>query len=152
MSGYELAQLNIAQMRAPLDAPEMAGFTGNLERVNALADVASGFVWRLQTEDGDATALRPFGDDVLVNVSVWRDVASLHAYVYGSAHVEIMRRRQEWFDRMKEAHLVLWWVQAGHRPDEVEAKARLEVLRSRGPSPEAFTLRDAFPPPNEAAP
>ena len=78
MSEYELAQLNVAQMRAPLASPGMAGFTGNLERINALADAAPGFVWRLQTEDGDATALRPFGDDVLVNVSVWRDVASLH--------------------------------------------------------------------------
>jgi uncharacterized protein DUF3291 len=85
---------------------------------------------------------------LLVNMSVWRDVESLNNYVYGSAHVEIMRRRRNWFERMPQAFLVLWWVPAGHRPSVAEATARLEVLRSKGPTPEAFTFGQAYPPPD----
>ena len=150
MSNYELAQLNVALMREPLESPTMADFVANLERINALAEGSRGFLWRLQTEEGDATALRPLGEDTLVNVSVWRDVESLNAYVYQSAHVEIMRRRKEWFERMREAYVVLWWVPKGHRPTVAEAVAKLELLRSHGPTKDAFTFRQAFPPPDDA--
>ena len=92
---WHLAQLNIGRLRAPVDDPALADFVANLDPINALADATPGFVWRLQTEEGDATALRPLGEETLVNVSVWRDVESLNKYVYGSAHVEIMRRRKE---------------------------------------------------------
>lgn len=147
MSTYELAQLNVARMKEPLESPTMADFVANLERINALAESSPGFLWRLQTEEGDATALRPLGEDTLVNVSVWRDVQSLNKYVYQSAHVEIMRRRKEWFERMREAYVVLWWVPKGHRPTVSEAIAKLELLRANGPTQEAFTFRQAFPPP-----
>ena len=151
MSAYELAQLNIGIIKGTMDSPIMADFAANLERINALAECSSGFVWRLQTEAGDATALRPFEDEnTLVNMSVWRDVESLSTYVYGSAHVELMRRRREWFERMREAFLVLWWVPKGHRPSVVEALAKLELLRARGPSAEVFTFHHAFPPPDAA--
>jgi hypothetical protein len=149
MSAYELAQLNIGIIKGPMDSPVMADFAANLERINALAERSPGFVWRLQTDDGDATAIRPFEDEnMLVNMSVWRDVDSLNTYVYSSAHVEVMRRRREWFERMTEAFLVLWWVTTGHRPTVAEAIARLEILRTKGPTPEAFTFRKAFPPPD----
>lgn len=150
MSKFELAQLNIAAMKEPLDSPSMADFVENLDRINALAESSPGFVWRLQTDDGDATALRPLGDDTLVNISVWEDVEALHAYVYKSAHVEIMRRRNEWFDRMRESHVVLWWVPSGHQPTELEAIERLELLRAEGPTEAAFTFKHAFPPPDAA--
>jgi hypothetical protein len=149
MSAYELAQLNVGIIRGPMDSPVMADFAANLERINALAERSAGFVWRLQTEDGDATAIRPFEDEnMLVNMSVWRDVDSLNSYVYSSAHVEVMRRRREWFERMTEAFLVLWWVAKGHRPTVAEGVAKLEILRAKGPTPEAFTFRKAFPPPD----
>jgi hypothetical protein len=151
MSAYELAQLNIGIIRGPMDSPVMADFAANLERINALAERSPGFVWRLQTEDGDATAIRPFEDEnMLVNMSVWRDVDSLNSYVYSSAHVEVMRRRREWFERMTEAFLVLWWVAQGHRPTVAEGVAKLEILRTKGPTPEAFTFRKAFSPPDAA--
>jgi hypothetical protein len=106
-------------------------------------------VWRLQTEDGDATALRPFEDDrTLVNMSVWRDIESLSDYVYRSGHVEIMRRRREWFERMDQASLVLWWVPRGHRPTVPEAIEKLEMLRAKGPSAAAFTFRQPFAAPD----
>jgi hypothetical protein len=147
MSAYELAQLNIGIMKEPLESPGMADFVANLDRINALAEASPGFVWRMQTDEGDATALRPMGDDTLVNMSVWRDVESLNHYVFKTAHVEIMRRRREWFERMHEAATVLWWVRKGHRPDMTEAAEKLQLLRAQGPTEHAFTFRQAFPPP-----
>jgi hypothetical protein len=153
MSGYQVAQLNIGIIKGPMDSPVMAGFAASLQRINALADRSPGFIWRLQTEAGDATSIRPFEqENLLLNMLVWRDVESLNAYVYGSAHVDIMRRRREWFERMKEAFLVLWWVPAGHRPSIPEAIAKLELLRAQGSSAEAFTFRQAFPAPDAARP
>lgn len=149
MSAFEIAQLNIARLSAPIDSPQLADFVANLDRVNALADAAPGFVWRLQTEDGDATAIRHFGDDYIVNMSVWRDVQALHDYVYRSAHTQVMRRRKEWFERMREAYMVMWWVPAGHRPSLEEADDRLRRLREHGPTEYAFTFKKAFPAPGE---
>ena len=152
MSGYELAQLNIGLIRGPMDSPVMAEFAESLERINAVAEASPGFVWRLQTESGDATAIRPFdNENLLVNMSVWADLDSLRKYVYRSAHVEVLRRRREWFEEMSEAFLVLWWVPRGHRPALAEAIARLEQLRARGPHPEAFTFRQVFPPPDASS-
>jgi len=144
MPGYELAQFNLAHTKAPLGSAAMAEFEANLDRINALADAAPGFVWRLQTEAGNATALRPFGDRTLVNVSVWRDLAALQDFVYRSAHVDIMRRRQEWFEPMREAYLVLWWIRSGDRPTVREAFDRLSLLRFKGPSAQAFTFRQPY--------
>lgn len=151
MSAYELAQLNIGVIRGPMDSPVMAEFAANLERINALAERSPGFIWRLQTDAGNATALRPFEDEnMLLNMSVWRDLESLNAYVYRSAHAEIMRRRRQWFERMDKPFLVLWWLPRGHRPSIAEAVAKLELLRSQGPTPAAFNFRSAFAPPDAA--
>jgi hypothetical protein len=149
MSAYELAQLNIGIIRGPIDSPVMAEFVANLDRINALAERTLGFVWRLQTEEGNATAIRPYpeNENMAVNLSVWKDVDSLRLFVFHTGHMEIMRRRREWFEKMDEAFLVLWWVPKGHRPDIEEAKARLELLRRKGPTAEAFTFRQAYPPP-----
>lgn len=151
MSSHDLAQLNIARLLAPIDSPQLAEFVANLERINALAEEAPGFVWRLQTEEGNATAIRHFGDEVIVNMSVWKDVESLYAYVYRSGHMEVFRRRQEWFDRMRGSHLVLWWVPAGDRPSLSDAESRLDRLREHGSTPDAFTFKKVFPPPGSPA-
>lgn len=149
MTHYHLAQLNIAQLIAPLDSPELKDFVDNLERINALAEQSPGFVWRLQTEAGDATAIEhPFADDMIVNMSVWEDVESLHQFVYKTAHAPIMSRRREWFQRMTKAYMVLWWIPAGHEPTLLEAKQRLDLLQQQGPTAQAFTFKKAFPMPN----
>jgi hypothetical protein len=146
---WELAQLNIGRMRAPLDDPQIAGFVAALEPINALADAAPGFVWRLQTEDGDATAIRAFPDDLLlVNMSTWTSVEALADFVYQSDHRGVMAHRRQWFEKLDEAFTVLWWVPAGHRPSLDEAKARLLQLRAEGPTAEAFTFRRPFPDPD----
>lgn len=154
MTQYHLAQVNIARMRAPLDDPLMAGFVERLEDINRLADESPGFVWRLQTEEGDNTAVRAFDDDtILINMSVWTSQESLHDYVYRSTHNQIFARRNEWFLVMDGATSALWWVPAGHIPPIDEAKERLDTLQASGPSPSAFTFLKPFPPPNgEATP
>lgn len=151
MSGYHVAQVNIARLLAPLDSPQLAGFVARLEEINSLADGAAGFVWRLKTEDGDATALRPYEDDrILVNLSVWKSVEELCEFVYRTPHAEVMRQRRAWFERLAEAWLALWWVPIGHLPSVEEAKLRLELLRTHGAGPMAFTIRQPFPPPDAA--
>ena len=146
MAEYHLAQLNIAKMKFPLESPEMAGFVARLEDVNALADVAPGFVWRLQTDDGDATGIDFFGGDVLVNLSLWTDLEALHDFAFRSAHREVLARRREWFATLDKAYAVLWWVSAGHIPTLEEAAERLECLRRDGPCPRAFTFSKSFQP------
>ncbi len=149
MSAYQLAQLNIGIIRGPMNSPIMAEFAANLERINALAERSAGFVWRLQTPEGNATAIRPFeNESMLINMSVWEDAESLRKFVYRSAHADILRRRREWFEKMSEAILVLWWVPRQHLPTVEEAIARLQLLRHKGPHPEAFTFRETYPPPD----
>ncbi|HEY2076891.1 MAG TPA: DUF3291 domain-containing protein [Streptosporangiaceae bacterium] len=146
MARYHLAQLNVGLVRAPADSPELADFMAGIAPVNAMADAEPGFVWRLQDGDGPgATALRPRGPDLMVNMSVWETLEALRDFVYRNGpHLDFMRRRREWFHRMAEEHLVLWWVPAGHIPDVGEGLSRLDLLRANGPSPLAFTFRDPF--------
>ena len=142
-----LAQVNVARLRHPIDHPATAEFVAGLAPVNAVADSSPGFVWRLQTDDGDATALRVFPDpEVIVNLSVWTSVDALHAFVYRSDHRAFLRRRAEWFDRTTTPAVALWWVPAGHLPDVAEARDRLDFLADHGPTPYAFGLRTAEPP------
>jgi hypothetical protein len=151
--GYHIAQVNIARMLAPLDDPQLAGFVARLEDINALADSSPGFVWRLQTDDGDATALRPYDDDlILFNFSVWETPEQLREFVYRSAHVGVMRQRKSWFERFEGMYYALWWVPAGYIPSVEEAKQRLEHLRLYGDSKVAFSFARLFPPPDAPNP
>jgi hypothetical protein len=149
--GFQLAQVNVARMREPLDHASMQGFVDGLEPINALADGSPGFVWRLQTDEGDATALRVFDDEMMiVNMSVWASVEALRAFVFRTGHADYLRNRSAWFARLAEAPTALWWIRAGSTPTVDEAKVRLELLRERGPTAEAFSLREPFPPPGSA--
>jgi hypothetical protein len=148
---WHVAQVNVGRLRAPIDDPLVGEFVGGLDRINALADVAPGFVWRLQTEDGNATAIRPVGDDELlaINMSVWESVEALADYVYRSEHLTFMRRRSEWFERFGTSHLALWWTPAGTIPSVPEAMARIAQLDRYGPTPDAFTFKQRFAPPHD---
>ena len=131
-----------------MDSELMAGFVALLDPVNELADASPGFVWRLQTDEGNATSLRIFGDDEqLVNMSVWESADALWNFVYSGDHLAVMRRRREWFQGFGDIYMCLWWVPAGHIPDIPEAETRLTHLREQGPTPTAFTFKSAFPPP-----
>ncbi|HEY0537849.1 MAG TPA: DUF3291 domain-containing protein [Actinoallomurus sp.] len=147
MTDHHLAQLNVGRLRQPLDAPESAGFVAGLKPINALADASPGFVWRLTDEGGeDATSLHPNGDDMIVNLSVWESREALWDFTYRSDHLELLRHRREWFVRMTEPFMVLWWVPAGHVPSVEEALGRLDRLREKGPGPVAFTFREPYDP------
>ena len=144
---WHLAQLNVGRMVAATTEPEVAEFMAALDPINALADAAPGFVWRLQTETGNATDIHEFDDPLLLlNMSVWESIETLRSFTYTTAHTDVLRRRREWFDKLAEAHLVLWWIPAGHIPTTAEAIERLEMLRRDGPTPAAFTFRVPFEP------
>jgi len=147
--GFELAQINAAVFRKPKDDPANLDFMNALDSVNAAAENAAGFVWRLQDESGNSTSFNPSGNpDLIVNISVWQDVESLKNFAYRETeHIAIMRRREDWFVP-KESGLALWWVNAGERPDPAQALARLRFLKSKGPSPKAFTFAKPFPRPD----
>ncbi|MFF8844603.1 DUF3291 domain-containing protein [Streptomyces sp. NPDC015127] len=148
MTAYELAQVNIARLKHPLDSAELKDFVDNLDPVNAVADAADGFVWRLKDATGNATDMRVFGDDMMmVNMSVWRDPNALTAFMYQGMHRELLARRYEFFERVQEVMTTMWWVPAGHRPTVGEAEERLRHVREHGPTEYAFTLRTPFPPP-----
>ena len=141
-----LAQVNVALMKGELDEPVMAGFVERLDEINALADRSPGFIWRLQTGEGNATYVRPFDDArIIANLSVWQTVEQLHDFVFKSAHAPLVRRRQEWFSRFQGSYVALWWVPEGHVPTVDEAKERLGHLDRNGPTPFAFTFKDRFP-------
>jgi hypothetical protein len=148
MSGrFWLAQANIARMRASIDDPIMSSFVAQLEEVNGVADKSPGFIWRLQTEDGDATALRVFDDDrILFNMSVWDSIEALRRYVYQGRHASSLRDRRQWFEHVEAPVLVLWWIPEGHVPTVQEARERLELLERSGPTRDAFTFKQPFRP------
>ena len=148
MTSYHLAQLNIATMKFAIESNEMSDFMDKLDEINSLADAAPGFIWRLQTEDGDATGIDYFGTETLVNMSVWKDLQSLHQYVYKTAHAKIMSRRKEWFHRIEDVYTVLWWIPEGSVPSLRESKEKLALLRANGPTAQAFTFKQAFSSPN----
>jgi hypothetical protein len=142
---HYIAQLNIASMVAPIDSETMAGFVARLDEINALADSYDGFVWRLQTEDGDATALRPYEDErIIVNMSVWESVDVLFDYVYKSTHVELLKSRKEWFSHIKDFYMCMWWIPAGTIPTPEEAKHRLDYMQNNGITPYSFTFRQRY--------
>lgn len=141
----QLAQLNIADAKFETDADQMTGFTGRVDAINALADRAPGFIWRMVDdgpEDG-ALSLRMEGH-ALVNMSVWENIESLFNFVYRTAHTKVMQGKRDWFTSIPREHMVLWWIEHGHIPDLDQAKAKLDLIRANGPSPDAFSFALPF--------
>jgi hypothetical protein len=151
VSKYHIAQLNISTLLAPIDSPQLSEAVANLDRIHALAEDSPGFVWRQKNEEGDATGIDYFVSDKIGNLALWDSVDVLHNYVYRSAHVEIMRRKKEWFNKMGDAYMVLWWEPADHISSVEEAAQKLNVLREHRPTAEAFTFKKAFPAPSKLA-
>jgi heme-degrading monooxygenase HmoA len=150
---HHIVQFNVARLRAPLDDPLISEFVEALDPINALADATPGFVWRLQTDSGNATDIRLYDDEsVVVNMSVWDRLESLRAFVYSSEHKRYLARRHEWFTPMDGHYLVLWWVPASVIPDPREGVKRLAYLNEHGPSPQAFTFRQSFSAPADDRP
>lgn len=116
-----------------------------MEPLNTLADDSPGFVWRLQSDTGDATSIQVYEDPmILINLSVWENLETLKAYTYRSDHATIMKRRREWFAKIKSATVALWWIESGSLPTAEEARQRLACLDQHGPTPFAFTFKTPF--------
>jgi hypothetical protein len=145
-----LAEINIGRLVAPLDDPRIAGFVAQLDPINALADAAPGFVWRLQSTSGNATDIA-YNDDpfILLNMSVWESIEALSDYAYASKHVEALRDRAKWFEKMDKPHYCLWWIPAGHIPSVAEGRERLEHYQTHGATPYSFWFSKPFPAPAE---
>jgi hypothetical protein len=147
MTTHLLAQVNIARMIGAEDNDVMAPFMAALDSVNALAESSPGYIWRLKTDQGNATAIRAYDDDrILFNLSVWQDVDTLRNFVYKTMHADFLKRRKEWFSAMKDMHYALWWIPADHVPSVVEARERLEHLHTHGPTKQVFTFAKVFEP------
>jgi hypothetical protein len=141
LMAFQLAQFNMARLLHPLDHPQIAEFVAGLDRINHLAETSAGFVWRFKTDSGNATdAEHPWSADpfIIVNMSVWETPDDLKNFVYRSRHLDFYLKREDWFEKLPEAHYVLWWIPAGHIPTLEEAKERLEHFRRHGATPHAF--------------
>lgn len=148
MDRHHIAQLNVARALAPLDDPVMADFMAQLDEINELGERSPGFIWRLRGDDGNATGYSPLPDArIIVNFTMWRSIDELWAYTYRSDHKRVFARRFDWFERWPGPSVVLWWQPAGTIPTLDEAMRRLQLLADHGPSPEAFTFKQRFPPP-----
>lgn len=150
MSEYQLAQMNVGIARDAMDSEVMKGFADRLDEMNTLAEQSPGFVWRLvDDESGDATSIQAFENpNMIVNMSVWQDIASLKHYVYQTVHVEMLKDKKLWFEKMAESHQVLWWVPKGHTPTIEEGKQRLQLIQQNGASAEAFNFARPFEAPS----
>lgn len=147
---WHLAQINIGRLVAPHDDPRVAGFFDALDRINALAEASSGFVWRLQSDSGNATDIAVAPDPLfIINMSVWQDAESLFGFVYRSAHTEIMAQRKNYFERFPTAYQALWWIRAGELPTVNDGLSRLWMLDRFGPGPDAFTFKQRYPQPGQ---
>lgn len=148
MTQYQLAQINIATAKGSMNSELMKSFVDRLDEINRLADQSPGFIWRLQTEAGDATSIQAFDDpDIIVNMSVWESIEALKNYVYKSMHIELIRGKDSWFNKPISVYQVLWWVPVGYLPSTDEGKQKLEYLQKNGPSKDAFTFAKPFKPP-----
>jgi Domain of unknown function (DUF3291) len=145
---FHLAQINIARLVAPIDDPVIAGFVAQLETVNALAESAPGFLWRLQSDSGNATDIA-YSDDplIIVNMSVWESVETLQQFTYGPRHIGVFRDRFRWFEKPSLPNYCLWWSPAGHRPTVAEGRDRLQHYQDHGATPYAFWFSQRFPAP-----
>jgi len=143
---FHIAQINVARFRVARGSPVNADFEAALDRVNALGEGSPGFVWRM-TGEGDSE-----DPDLTINMTVWESLDALAAFAYRNLdHRAIMRRRSEWFVETP-ACLALWWVRAGETPTLREGLGRLELIGRLGPTQDAFSFKQTFPPPAAGTP
>jgi hypothetical protein len=148
---WQLAQINVGRLVAPRGDAQVQPFFDALDRINALADSCPGFVWRLQSESGNATDIQSTPDPLfLVNMSVWSDAEALFDFVYRSAHTSVVAQRRQYFESFDSSYQALWWIPAGHRPSVDEGLSRLWRLDRYGPTQQAFTFKARFPAPGVA--
>lgn len=147
MNNHHLAQINISRLLEPIDSPLLSDFVAQLDEINSLAENSDGFVWRLKSENNNATEIQIFDDSmIIVNMSVWENLEALRTFAFKTAHATVMKNRNKWFEKMDSAYLALWWIPVGHIPTTDEAKKRLEHINLNGDTPFAFTFKNIYSP------
>jgi Domain of unknown function (DUF3291) len=142
---YNLAQINISKSKGLPDSPVMAAFMEKIDDVNAIAEGSTGFIWRLKSDDGNATSIQIFEDElIIVNMSVWESFEAFKGFVFNGLHAAMMRSRNEWFEKSDFSNLALWWIPEGHIPNTDEAKSKLEKIAAEGDTQEAFRFKNIF--------
>jgi mannose-6-phosphate isomerase-like protein (cupin superfamily) len=152
---YHLAQVNIARMRGTTAAPVMRGLADRIDEINRLAETSPGSVWRYTGSESSHQPFQVFSDyfvpyepeRLFFNMSVWESIEQLKHYLHHTAHVEMLRDKDQWMAHFDRAYLALWWVPAGHVPTVAEARERLQRVEECGATPFAFTLTKIFPQP-----
>jgi hypothetical protein len=141
-----IAQLNISKMiGVNIDDPIMKDFVAQLDEINLLGEQSKGFVWRLKSEDGNATSYNPYSDNrIIVNFTVWETAEDLKDFVYNTAHRLVMKDRKRWFENLGQPSYVLWYVDADKIPTIDEAVERLYYLQSNGATSYAFDFKNIF--------
>ena len=144
-AGRALAQLNIATLRHPIDDPRIADFVDALPVVNGAGEQSPGYLWRLQSDSGDATDIQVFDDPlVIVNLTVWQSLDALKAFAYRGVHRDFFRRRADWFVA-GSSRTALWWLPASVVPSTDDAKRRLDFIDAVGASPPMATAAATAP-------
>lgn len=143
-ANFHIAEFNIARIHDSLEQELLSELLSENDRINKLADLAPGFVWRYQNAGIDGLGPRIFNDqNIILTFSVWESIEALSQFVYNGPHMKIMRKRKQWF-RLLENYMVLWWIPADHIPNTDEAKERLRYLQIHGVTPKAFTFDKRF--------
>lgn len=146
-----LAQFNIAWMKFPYDDPRFDPFKAWLKSLHALANADPDFVWRYEGERDNDGYIKPYPEQPLVlgNLSIWRNFRSLKEFTFTDGHLEIMRHKRDWFEPPDDRpYSVMWWMvekDVGFYCDPLTAaKKRLEILKTFGPGPAAFTFKNPW--------
>lgn len=139
-NSYHLVHANLAQARAPLDDPLMAGFTDHLDEIDALAQSSPGFIAQPDLPDEGQV----YSSNLLLNVSIWETVEDLEAFTYDSRHKSFLDQREMWFHRRDYPAYVLYWAPATEIVTELEIHRRFQRLNEEGPTLQAFTFIKRF--------
>lgn len=144
MSGYHLAQINVARFRKPRAHADNRDFYAAIEGVHKAAEAQPGFIWRW-SEDDLPVAIQQFRNPkITINMTVWESLEALGAFVYRQQnHKAVFVRKEDWFEPI-DPYMALWWVPAGYLPSIEEGKAKLDYLGAHGPTRDAFTFKDRF--------
>ena len=145
-----IAELNIGRLIAPDDDPRVAEFMEAIDKINGLGKRMPGFVWMMEgsgaPNTGNTDTKLSSDPQLVTNMTVWEDVASLENFVFNTVHKQFYDRREEWFEVLGRQHFVMWYVQDGHKPTLDEALERLAYKEKHGDSDHAFGwsyLKDA---------
>ncbi|MEP3630612.1 MAG: DUF3291 domain-containing protein [Hyphomicrobiales bacterium] len=135
-----IAELNLSEWKIDANSDAARGFLDNVDKVNAVADRAKGFVWRLLDEQRDEFGRNPVcdTDNVLMTLSVWESAEDLEDFVWNTVHKRIYNRKNDWFGKMTGHELIMWWVDEGDIPTLENARERMDHLNEFGNTDFAF--------------